>query len=223
MNEERYEKSTEELKVFDSINSQLKPDIYIEKTKFENQKLQPYNPTPENAKIQYDQEMRFANNKIVSMIIQAINLSIISDKRVIFNTNSKPDLNLNSNLLTEKLEPLSYYLVNFIERSRPQILKTWLSYTEIMKEIALSFDQGEILESLFKKKFNITLNFQLVSKYFDDFVKLAKLREIEKTTNKENAIFVIQTTNEIRNEYEETLSELSKEKRRIDEAISSHS
>lgn len=214
-NEERYDRLSEKLKVFDSINSLLKPDIYIKKTKVGEKKLKPYNPSPENADLQFNQEMRFANSKIVSMMIQAINHSIISDKPVIFNTNSQIDLKFDPNVLATELSPLSYYLINFLDESQKQLLKTWLSYNEIIKEITCSYDTGDVLIKLFKRRFNIDLNFQLTSKYFNDFITLAKLREIEKTTNKEQEIFQQQMRKKIHDEYESQLDELSKENQEL--------
>ena len=212
-------KIAEQLEIFNSLDSPLKPECYAKKKQTIVQKKEPYKPNPIDAQRQFEQEMKYARSKIVSTIVKSINSN---NQQMFFNldqNNQKILVSLNFQSLISKLIPLSSLLFNLIERSRIQILKTWPSYTEEMKAATFQCDEQTILLNntvkSIKERYNMELNYRLSIKASSDYLKLSSLRNEEKTINHEHTAYDEEITKEIRSEYEQKLREIKNEQQEI--------
>lgn len=213
---ERSIQMSEQLEILRSCESPLKPEWYAKKKPFFVQRRETYNPNPGDAKRQFEQEMKYARSKIFWLIKQAmIHCSIHREN----NDDANSILNLDSKSFLSKLKPVSSLVCSFVERSSDMILKTWPSYLAKSRHSTLECDEEDFLLNdmvkLIKNRYNMTLNFQLSVRNCDGYLKLQKLREIERTNNRQQAAYDEEIATEIQAEYEQKLDEIKCEQQEV--------
>ncbi|OHT16218.1 hypothetical protein TRFO_13384 [Tritrichomonas foetus] len=210
------QKIEQELDEFLNPHSPLKPECYIKKKFNTTSEKIPYNPNPEDANRQFEQEVRYARCRIILMLTE-----ILKKQSSNVDQNNPESLNNigNVNDLISKFIPLSKMLSGLCDCSKTHVLNTWKCYVKNMRDITFTLNEQDIFVNrivrLIIERYNHRLNFELSVKISDQYLTLTNLKDLEKTIIHEHLSNDKEIEEEIRKEYEEQLMKIKIEQQKV--------